>query len=174
MTFPSLTLVLGGASSGKTAFAEALVLAQPGRPVYLATAQALDSEMRAKIDRHRTLRGPHWDTIEAPLDIEGALSGLDPSVSVLMDCATLWLTNHLADDQDPGPPSRALVQTLAKAPQPITVVSNEIGQGIVPENAVSRQFREAQGLLNQMLAARADLVIQVVAGLPIVLKGRMP
>jgi len=174
MTFPSLTLVLGGANSGKTAFAEALVLAQPGRPVYLATAQAHDSEMRAKIDRHRTLRGPHWDTVEAPMDIDGAIRDLDPSVSILVDCATLWLTNHIVADGDAGQVSRALVQTLSQAPQPITVVSNEIGQGIVPENLMSRQFREAHGLLNQMLAARANLVIQIVAGLPIVLKGRMP
>lgn len=169
-----LVLILGGANSGKSAFAEALVLGQPGRPLYLATAQALDSEMRARIDRHRAQRGNDWDTVEAPLDIAAAIAGQEPDRPILLDCATLWLTNHLLAGSDLRQVSENLAKVLGTASQPITVVSNEVGQGIVPDNAMARQFREAQGRLNQMLAARADLVVQIVAGLPNVLKGRLP
>lgn len=174
MSSSLLVLILGGANSGKSAFAEALVLNQPGRPLYLATAQALDSEMRTRIDRHRAQRGQNWDTVEAPLDIEAAIAEQEPDRPILLDCATLWLTNHLLLDSDLRQVSEDLVQTLGTASQPITVVSNEVGQGVVPDNAMARQFREAQGGLNQMLAARADLVVQIIAGLPNVLKGHLP
>ncbi len=174
MPSSSLALILGGANSGKSAFAEALVLKHPGRPLYLATAQALDGEMRARIDRHRAQRGADWDTIEAPLDLNAPLSAEPPGRPILIDCVTLWLTNHLLAGSDLPAVSENLVQALAAAPQAITVVSNEVGQGIVPENAMARQFSQAQGRLNQMLAQRADLVVQIIAGLPNVLKGHLP
>lgn len=178
MALPFLSLVLGGASSGKSAFAETLVTAT-GRPrVYIATAQAFDSEMQTKIEQHRSQRGPDWRTIEEPLEIATALAGVSPGDVVLIDCASLWLTNHLLAGNDLGGVSDALcaslAASLATSAAPVVIVSNEVGQGIVPDNALSRQFRAAQGRLNQRLAAQAGLVVAVMAGLPLVLKGQLP
>jgi adenosylcobinamide kinase/adenosylcobinamide-phosphate guanylyltransferase len=169
----NLALVLGGAASGKSAFAEGLVSAL-GRPrAYLATAQAWDAEMQRKIARHRDSRGPAWRTVEAPLDLAAALRDVTPSEAVLVDCATLWLTNQMLAEHDLDGAATDLLAALAACPAPVAVVSNEVGLGIVPDTPLGRRFREAQGSLNQRLAAQADLVVFVAAGLPLVLKGSL-
>ncbi|SEW27716.1 adenosylcobinamide kinase /adenosylcobinamide-phosphate guanylyltransferase [Cognatiyoonia koreensis] len=168
---PKLTLVLGGAACGKSAYAESLAKRSERSRVYVATAQAFDAEMKAKIAAHRNMRGPDWITIEAPIDVANALSSAQAEQVVLIDCATLWLTNVLLDNHEIEIETATFCAALAAAPCPIIVVSNEVGQGIVPDNALSRQFRNAQGKLNQMLAAQADTVVTVMAGLPLALKG---
>lgn len=174
MPLPDLTLVLGGASSGKSAFAESLCF-QSGRPrVYVATAQAFDDEMRAKISEHRAQRGPDWTTIEAPLDVADAVSHCDTGSVVLLDCATLWLSNVMLAERDVADDVDALMAALLACDAQVVVVSNEVGHGIVPDTSLGRQFRSAQGRLNQTLAAQADLVVQVIAGLPQTLKGTLP
>lgn len=180
-TLPRLTLVLGGAASGKSRFAEDLVRRAPGPHRYVATAQAFDEEMRAKILKHQQDRGEGWDTTEAPYDLAGALTALPGTAPVLVDCLTLWLSNIiLAQDTEvtKNQPLRLefdqLLNALADAKAPIVTVSNEVGQGIVPENRLGRAFRNHQGRLNQAVAAQADLVVLVAAGLPLVLKGQMP
>lgn len=141
---------------------------------YIATAQAFDDEMRQKIQRHIADRGDGWHTVEAPLNAPAAIAGLNAGSAALLDCATLWISNVLLDGQAPGARAKALLTAVAACPGPLVVVSNEVGQGIVPDNRLSRDFRAAQGRLNQDLAAAADLVILVVAGLPMVLKGKLP
>jgi len=170
-----LTLVLGGARSGKSALAERLIRATGKAPVYIATAEARDDEMRARIARHRADRGAGgWRTIEAPRDLPGALAGIGPQEAVLIDCATLWLTNVMLAGGDTQAEAAAWFAAMAASQAPVVVVSNEVGQGIVPENALARRFRDAQGRLNQQLAARADCAFVVFAGLPLVLKGALP
>lgn len=171
---PKLTLVLGGAASGKTAFAERLVLNSGQAPVYLATAQAWDDEMRGKIARHRATRGDGWLTHEAPLDLAPVLAGARPHQAVLLDCATLWLSNQMLAEHDLDAEEAALFAALDACAAHVVVVSNEIGMSVVPENALARRFRQAQGELNQRLAARAALVVAVMAGLPLALKGKLP
>ncbi len=166
-----LTLVLGGASSGKSAHAERLVIPQGGRRLYLATAQAFDAEMRARIARHKSTRGAGWHTIECPLDVAGALEQARPGDALLLDCATLWLSNHMLAGHDVPRESERLLAAFAACVAPVVVVSNEAGMGIVPENALARAFREAQGRLNQRLASAARRVDLVTAGLPLTLKG---
>jgi adenosylcobinamide kinase/adenosylcobinamide-phosphate guanylyltransferase len=171
---PAHTLVVGGARSGKSAFAEQLIVAS-GRPRrYIATAEAWDDEMRARIAQHRRDRGGNWVTVEAPLDLPAALASAQADEAVLIDCATLWLTNHLLAEHDLQAEGERLVLALASCPAPVVIVSNETGWGIVPENALARRFRDAQGRLNQRLAAEAALVVTVIAGLPLALKGTIP
>ena len=173
-SLPRLTLVIGGARSGKSAFAEGLVTGT-GRPRrYIATAEAWDDEMRARIAQHQSDRGGDWTTVEAPLDLSGALQSARQDEVVLIDCATLWLTNHLLADHDLPTEAARLIDALAACPAPVVIVSNETGWGIVPENALARRFRDEQGRLNQRIAALADLVVTVIAGLPMVLRGRLP
>lgn len=172
---PSLTLALGGAASGKSSFAEALVCAASDRRLYLATAEAHDGEMRAKIARHRDARAADgWTTVEAPLDLAPALAAARDDEVVLLDCATLWLSNHMLANHDLGDAETALMAALSACAAPVVVVSNEVGLSGVPENALARRFQQAQGALNQRLAAKAGLVVQVIAGLPLVLKGTLP
>lgn len=173
-SLPPLTLVVGGARSGKSACAEGLITGT-GRPRrYIATAEAWDDEMRDRITRHRRDRGAGWTTVEVPLDLPAALTTARADEVVLIDCATLWLTNHLLADHDIPAETDALLAALATCPAPVVVVSNETGWGIVPENALARRFRDEQGRLNQRLAAAAGLVVTVIAGLPMVLKGQLP
>ena len=174
LTLPKFTFVIGGAASGKSAFAERLCFQTDKPRVYIATAQAFDDEMREKITAHRVQRGAEWRTIEAPLDLSSALATCAADEVVLLDCATLWLSNVLLGDGDVRVESAALQSAIAGCAAQIVVVSNEVGHGIVPDNALARQFRNAQGRLNQMLAADAELVVQVIAGLPQVLKGALP
>lgn len=172
--FPKMTLVLGGANSGKSDFAESLVIGAGGAPVYIATAQAFDAEMAEKIARHKIARGSNWRTIEEPLDIARALATVRLDEVVLIDCLTLWLSNHLLLEGDLAENEDGLLAALASSAAPVVLVSNEVGQGIVPDNALSRRFRQAQGRLNRNVAARADLVVMLTAGLPMVLKGVLP
>ncbi|KPP88155.1 MAG: adenosylcobinamide kinase / adenosylcobinamide-phosphate guanylyltransferase [Rhodobacteraceae bacterium HLUCCO07] len=166
-----LTLVLGGIASGKSAFAEGLVR-QSGKPmIYLATAQPFDDEMTQKIARHRKARGPGWHTIEEPLALAQNLREIAPGQCVLLDCATLWLSNHLLAESDIEAETHALLAAFADCSSDLVVVSNEVGLAGVPENALARQFANAQGRLNKSIAARASRVILVTAGLPLTLKG---
>ncbi len=171
---PMLTLVVGGARSGKSRLAEGLVTATGLPRHYIATAEAWDDEMRARIAQHQADRGPNWTTWAAPRDVAPALQQIPAGHVVLLDCATLWLSNHLLNDADIAAKTSALLDALDACAAQVVVVSNEVGWGIVPENALARAFRDHQGRLNQTLAARSGLVIGVMAGLPMVLKGVMP
>nr|WP_319947679.1 bifunctional adenosylcobinamide kinase/adenosylcobinamide-phosphate guanylyltransferase [uncultured Shimia sp.] len=170
---PKLTFVLGGASSGKSAFAEHLVM-QSGAPrVYIATSQAFDDEMTAKIDAHILARGPDWHTIEAPTDAPAALAQVETGQIVLFDCATMWLSNQMLAQADIATETQSLVAALHACKGRVVIVSNEVGMGVVPDNTLARQFRDAQGKLNQHLAGISDLAVFVVAGQPLVLKGTL-
>jgi len=170
------TLVLGGARSGKSRIAEARILALPqtGAPLYIATAQAFDDEMTARIAAHRAQRaGAGWRTIEAPLALAEALEQAPPQTPVLIDCLTLWLSNHLLARSDLPAEGARLARAIAAHPAPLIAVANEVGLGIVPDNALARRFRDEAGRLNQHLAAQAGRVILVTAGLPLALKGSL-
>ncbi len=171
---PKFTLVIGGARSGKSTFAETLVMDSHLARRYIATAQAWDTEMRDRIAQHREQRGENWLTVEAPLDLAGALQAAGPQEVILVDCATLWLSNQLLSDADLPAATSVLQTAIAECPATIVVVTNEVGWSIVPDNALARRFRDAQGKLNQSLGAQADLVVAVMAGFPIVLKGKLP
>jgi adenosylcobinamide kinase / adenosylcobinamide-phosphate guanylyltransferase len=168
------TLVIGGARSGKSALAEGLASATRRPRRYIATAQAWDDEMRTRIAQHQAQRGEAWITVEAPLDLAGALADAQATEVVLVDCATLWLSNHLLGGADLAASTDALLLAVSACAAPVIVVSNEVGWSIVPDNALARAFRDAQGRLNQRMAAEADLVVAVMAGLPMVLKGALP
>ncbi|CAN7490451.1 bifunctional adenosylcobinamide kinase/adenosylcobinamide-phosphate guanylyltransferase [Mesorhizobium sp. LjNodule214] len=165
-----LTFIIGGARSGKSAHAESLVTAGPAPWTYIATAEAYDQEMRERIALHRSRRGEGWTTIDAPLDLAGALAALPDGRPVLIDCLTLWLTNHMLAEHDLDAECRQLADALSRPRGPWFVVSNEVGQGIVPDNALARRFRDAAGRLNQQVAAVADTVLLMVAGLPLKVK----
>ena len=168
----SMTFVLGGARSGKTSYALHEAWKRPGnRHVMIATAQAHDAEMAERIARHRAERGEGWTTVEAPLDLAGAVAGLGAGDVAVVDCLTLWLTNHLLAEADLGQQVAELTRALAASPAALYVVSNEVGQGIVPDNALARRFRDEAGWMNQAVAAAADRAVLVAAGLPLVLKG---
>ena len=171
---PKLSLVIGGARSGKSRLAESLVTMSARPRGYIATAQAWDDEMRSKITTHQQDRGADWRTVEAPLDVATELAKVPAGQVVLLDCATLWLSNHLLAGHDLVAQSALLRQALAVCASPVVVVSNEVGWSIVPENKLARLFQKAQGRLNQDLAQEADLVLAVIAGLPIVLKSGQP
>ncbi|MGQ3356776.1 MAG: bifunctional adenosylcobinamide kinase/adenosylcobinamide-phosphate guanylyltransferase [Phreatobacter sp.] len=170
MTIPPLTLVLGGARSGKSRHAERLVEATPGPWTYVATAQAFDEEMRQRIALHRDRRGAGWLTVDAPFDLAAAIAAARPGGAVLVDCLTLWLTNVMLADRDVAAESERLIAACRAAPGPLVLVGNEVGLGIVPDNALARRFRDAAGRLHQDLAAAADRVVFMVAGLPMSVK----
>lgn len=166
--------MLGGAASGKSAFAENLLETSGLNPFYIATARGLDAEFQAKINLHKIRRGPHWTVEEAPGALPEAFEKAPKGSAILLDCATMWLSNRLMSQQSLDDAPEVFTAELQSCQLPLVIVSNEVGQGIVPENAMARTFREAQGRLNIALAARSDLVVQVVAGLPNVLKGALP
>lgn len=166
--------VLGGAASGKSDFAESLIRKVGLEPVYLATAQAFDKEMRRKIDDHIARRGDGWLTHEAPTDLTTTLNRLTTDQACLLDCATMWLTNHLMAESDIALEQDNLIHAIQGCAATLVIVSNEVGHGVVPDNKLARHFREAQGRLNIALATEAELVVQVHAGLPLVLKGELP
>ena len=162
-----VTLVLGGARSGKSRHAEAMVESQPGPCVYLATAQAGDREMAARIAAHRARRGGRWSTVEEPLDVVAALSGAcGPDRAVLVDCLTLWLSNLLGAERPVAAECGRLLTALPELAGPVVFVSNEVGQGVVPDNALARAFVDHAGRLHQDLAAAAQRVVFMTAGLP--------
>ncbi len=164
-------LVLGGARSGKSRFAQASAEALPGELVYVATAQAFDDEMADRIARHRDDRGARWRTVEEPLALAAAIvREAAPRRIVMVDCLTLWASNLILADRDPRSATAGLIGALAGLACPIILVSNEVGLGIVPDNALARRFRDVTGELNQAVAAAADSVILMTAGLPLALK----
>ena len=161
-----LTLVLGGARSGKSRHAEQLALASDLAPVYLATAQGLDDEMARRIAAHRARRGPAWRTVEEPLDLTGALwRECAPERIVLVDCLTLWLSNLMVAGRPVEAESARLLEALPGLPGPAVLVSNEVGQGVVPDNAMARKFVDHAGFLHQGIAEQADAVVFMTAGL---------
>ncbi len=180
---PTTTLILGGARSGKSRHAETLcaelAAARSAELIYIATAQAFDDEMRARIDDHRARRGPEWTTIDAPLDLAEALrQHAQPNAVILVDCLTLWLTNVLLADRPVAEARADLIAALetvsgataADNGADVVLVANEVGLGLVPETPLGRRFRDEAGILNQTVAAAADRVIFIAAGLPLILK----
>ncbi len=169
---PPLTLVLGGARSGKSRHAEGLVAAMPAPWLYIATAEGLDDEMRQRIAEHRRRRGSDWETLDAPIALPEAVAGHSSGHgAVLIDCLTLWLSNIMLSGRDAKAERGRLLQALRGADKPVVAVSNEVGLGVVPDNALARRFRDEQGRLNAEVAALADHVVLMAAGLPLVLKG---
>jgi adenosylcobinamide kinase / adenosylcobinamide-phosphate guanylyltransferase len=171
-----LTFVIGGARSGKSHYAEGLIAAlpPPWEPpwAYIATAEAGDEEMAARIAAHRARRGADWKTLEAPSDLVAALAACG-TTPVLVDCLTLWLSNLMISEADIDQEMQKLEKALTVAAAPIVVVANEVGLGIVPSFPLGRRFRDMQGILNQRMAARADRVVLMVAGLPVPIKGAL-
>jgi len=172
---PPVTLILGGARSGKSRYAEALIRAAAAEAVYLATAQMLDAEMEERVRHHRAQReaasGLLWRTVEEPLALVRCLAReTRAGRPVLVDCLTLWLSNLIHDGRDAVAEGEALADCLPTLAGPVVFVANEVGLGIVPDNALARYFRDEAGRLNQKLAARADRVVFVAAGLPLILK----
>jgi adenosylcobinamide kinase/adenosylcobinamide-phosphate guanylyltransferase len=179
MSFAAKVLILGGAKSGKSSQAQKLAEAWGGRLVYLATAQAGDREMRARIARHQAQRGAAWRTVEEPLELEAALREADgPDAVLLVDCLTLWLSNLVLganlSDAEVAERGEALAALLPALRARVILVANEVGLGIVPENALARRWRDLAGSLNQRLARACDTVLLVTAGLPLALKGHIP
>ena len=167
----ALTLVLGGARSGKSRHAERLVVESGLGPVYLATAEALDAEMAARIAQHRARRGAGWRTVEEPLDLPGALlRECAPARAVLVDCLTLWLSNLMTADRPVRSEMARLIQVLPGLPGALVLVSNEVGLGVVPADAMARAFIDHAGWLHQRIAEQADVVVFMAAGLPLHLK----
>ena len=166
-----ISLVLGGARSGKSRYAESVIAVLPPPWTYVATAEAGDAEMAERIATHRARRGADWQTIEAPRDLPAALKSAQGPL--LVDCLTLWLSNLMLAEANIDAETALLEQALAAAPAPVVLVANEVGSGIVPEHPLGRRFRDLQGLLNQRIAARADRVVLVVAGIPLAVKGTL-
>lgn len=168
---PAIHLVLGAARSGKSRFAETLARQSGLLKIYLATARVLDDEMADRVTRHKLDRGVGWFTVEEPIALAEALaSRAAPDRVILVDCLTLWLTNLLLEDEDIDAHVAALAAILTTAAGPVVLVSNEVGAGIVPDNALARRFRDLQGRLNQDMAALASHVSLVVAGIPLAVK----
>lgn len=167
----SSLLVLGGARSGKSRYAQQRAEALPGELIFIATAQALDEEMAARIARHRADRGKRWHTIEAPLDIAAAIAAESrPDRVVLVDCLTLWASNLMFAERDHREQAKQLAEAIEDAAGPVILVANEVGLGIVPDNALARRFRDVAGEINQIVAAAAHEAVFMAAGLPLKLK----
>ncbi|MEM9667427.1 MAG: bifunctional adenosylcobinamide kinase/adenosylcobinamide-phosphate guanylyltransferase [Pseudomonadota bacterium] len=169
---PSAQLILGGARSGKSRRALSLAEELGAKRVFIATAEAFDEEMATRIARHKDERGVGWTTHEAPLDLVETLKKIGEESDVcLVDCLTLWLSNLMHHEHDVESETARLCATISAFPVPIILVSNELGLGLVPETALGRAFRDAQGRLNQAVAASCERVEFVAAGLPLILKG---
>lgn len=177
-SLPPVSLVLGGARSGKSTHAEKLVSgtlfgATPQPAVYVATAEAGDVEMATRIMAHRARRGGSWTTIEEPLKLAGALEAAAAhGQPVLVDCLTLWLSNLMHAGEDVDEATDEVLRSLNDHRMPVVFVSNELGLGLVPETPLGRSFRDAMGRMNMRVAEHADRVIFMVAGLPLVMKDR--
>lgn len=165
-----VVLITGGARSGKSLRAELRARAFAGRPVYIATAEALDAEMAARIEKHRSSRGSEWLEREVPLDLMPALVETDGGGARLIDCLTLWLSNLLHAERDWTRAVSELAEALSRQRSPVIMVTNEVGLGIVPDNALARAYLDAAGQMNQTMAGVADNVEFMVAGLPMKLK----
>jgi adenosylcobinamide kinase / adenosylcobinamide-phosphate guanylyltransferase len=168
----AVTLVLGGARSGKSRYAEQIIEAATDGGTYCATAQALDAEMSERIKAHRARRGGFWRTVEEPLALAAVIAvEARPERPLLIDCLTLWLSNVMLAGRLVEDEAAALAAALRLAAGPVVLVANEVGMGLVPETSLGRRFRDAAGRLNQDMARFADRVVLVAAGLPLVLKG---
>ena len=170
----SITFVLGGARSGKSALAERIIASRGLPKVYIATAQAWDAEMAGRIAEHVRQRGADWLTLDAPMDLPAAIAQAPGDAALLIDCLTLWLSNRMLAEQWDEADWLAVEAALTARTGPTVLVSNEVGLGIVPDTPLGRRFRDAQGRLNRAVAARADTVLFVAAGLPLALKGKLP
>ena len=173
----SRILLLGGARSGKSSYAQHIAGCMWKHPVFLATAEILDSEMKNRIDAHRKARGRKWTCIEEPLDIDRIIHDTPCGTDgILVDCLTIWLSNVLLKEGLAAVARRkhALIDAVRTTNQNIILVSNEVGMGIVPETELGRTFRDCAGRLNQELAAEVDTVVFVVAGIPMLVKGCLP
>ncbi|MET3709684.1 adenosylcobinamide kinase/adenosylcobinamide-phosphate guanylyltransferase [Sphingomonas trueperi] len=163
--------VLGGARSGKSRYAQLRAQSLTGDLLYIATAQAFDAEMAERIARHRADRGPRWSTLDVPLDLPAAiLANAAPGRVLLVDCLTLWTSNLMFAERDLDAETEALATAVTEAVGPVLLVANEVGLGIVPDNALARRFRDAAGRINQAIAAAAEEVQFIAAGLPLRLK----
>ena len=167
---PRLTLVLGGARSGKSRYAQVLAMASPPPWVYVATAEPGDEEMRQRIAEHKAARGKGWSTIEAPIELAKAVSKADAKAPLVVDCLTLWLSNLMLGRHDVDQALARFAKALEARKGPAILVSNEVGGGIVPETPLGRDFRDRAGLINQHFALNAQHVVFMVAGLPMRLK----
>ncbi len=165
-----LTLVLGGARSGKSRHAQALAMETDPPWIYVATAEIRDDEMLARMVKHRHERGEGWMTLEAPLDPASAIANVEQEPAIVFDCLTLWLSNLMLGGHDVDGAVTRLIATLKVRSGKAIIVSNEVGSGIVPDNKLGRDFRDLAGTVNQRFAAEADRVVLVVAGLPVRLK----
>ena len=167
-------LILGGARSGKSRFAECLARSCGHSLAYVATGEAHDDEMAERIARHRADRGADWHTVEAPINVPATIANVScADTVVLVDCLTLWLSNMMLADHDVVTTTTDLLAVLAEAKGPVLMVANEVGLGIVPENALARRFRDEAGRMNQRLAAHVPHVAFISAGLPMWLKGKL-
>ena len=164
------TLIIGGAASGKSEFAENLVTKSTLHKIYLASANIYDEEMQRKVEKHKIRRGNDWETISEPLEAKKMITNLKENQIMLFDCATMWLTNQVLIKADMHAEISELIEAIGISKGNLTIVTNEVGSGIVPDNSMAREFRELQGLLNQRLALICDSVIKVIAGLPLYLK----
>lgn len=163
-------LITGGARSGKSGYAEARAL-QLGTPLtYIATAEAFDDEMAKRIAAHQERRGPEWHVINAPLAVPEAIYECDGKGPCLVDCLTLWLSNLMFAEHDIATATANLVTAIQNRTDPIILVTNEVGAGIVPENALARRFRDEAGRMNQIIAAHVDEVYVSISGMPLKLK----
>ncbi len=164
-------LVFGGQRSGKSRFAEDLVLRSVRQPVYIATGGARDAEMAERIALHRKRRGPDWTTIEEPLDLAGAIDrAAGEGAAVLVDCLTLWLSNLVEAGRDVDRETDGLLAALDRTSAAVVLVSNEVGSGIIPDNALARRYADALGALNQRVAASVGRVVFMTAGQPVLVK----
>lgn len=166
----TITFILGGARSGKSRHAMLLAEREANHPVLIATAVAGDEEMRRRIAHHQRERGDRWTTVEAPLELAGAVTALAGGATAVVDCLTLWLSNLILEKRDPEAEMTQLLRAVDASPARLILVSNEVGLGIVPANPLGRRFRDEQGRLNQRAAETADEVILLTAGLPLTLK----
>jgi adenosylcobinamide kinase/adenosylcobinamide-phosphate guanylyltransferase len=173
--FPRVMLITGGARAGKSRYAERLMTARPARHAVVATATPGDPEMAERIARHKSERDKSWEVIEQPISIRSAIrNAARPDRIVLVDCLTLWISNLMAERRELENEIQGLIGTLQIAAGPVIVVSNEVGLGIVPDNAMARAFRDHLGRANQAVAAAAECAVFMAAGIPIVLKGTLP
>jgi adenosylcobinamide kinase / adenosylcobinamide-phosphate guanylyltransferase len=177
-------LITGGSRSGKSAFAQTVAESLPGPRVFIATCPVLDEEMRTRIRKHREARaGRGWETVEEQADLAAALASASHARVILVDCLTLWINNllyraeqsgHLVTEDDVTQHCRAVLAACANRPGTVIFVTNEVGSGIVPENALARRFRDLAGRCNQQFGVAADVVALVTCGVPLLLKGELP
>ena len=167
-----ITLVIGGARSGKSGFALSGASAVNGNKAYVATAQAFDEEMKERIEKHRRERSSDWQTFEEPLALSGLLNKIGTEYdAIIVDCLTLWLSNQMMKNRDVMPEFEKFLSSIKSCRGHIFLVSNEVGMGIVPGDAMSRRFRDLAGTINRRMAETADTVFLVTAGIPLKIKG---